>query len=178
MDWIKWRLRLPFIMQLLFLGRRRARQVLFYTAVSPSAGRVVTGARKCLVALRELKRHLVYTLVSFCHCSLFSRTWAAACYTAIKAVFHRLLWWKTSKPCLFPAMASRERGSSGVCALVPRQTFSIPSSRHVCYSVAWRTRTSVQEGWYILRHAGVTVMRLNMVSNPSVHPTGGGGGGK
>lgn len=77
MDWIKWRLppslQLPFIMQLFFLGGGKHGRFCCTPQFHRAPG-VVTGARKCLMALWELKRHLLYTLVFFfCHCSLFSR---------------------------------------------------------------------------------------------------------
>lgn len=76
MDWIKWRLPpsllLPFIMQLFFLGAGKHGRLCSTPQFHIVPG-VVTGATKCLMALRELKRHLLYTLIFFCHCSLFRR---------------------------------------------------------------------------------------------------------
>lgn len=55
---------LPFIMQLFFLGGGKHGRYCSTPQFHIAPG-VVTGARKCLVALRELKRHLLYTHVFF-----------------------------------------------------------------------------------------------------------------
>lgn len=135
MDWIKWRLpprpRLPFIMQLFFPGGGKHGR-LCPTRQPRSAPRVVTGARKCLAALRELKRHLLYTHFFSgpppCHCSLFRRLELVLATLPLKLFSWRLLWSKTSNSCLFPPRWLRESGAGGMCILVSSERREASSS--------------------------------------------------
>lgn len=144
MDWIKWRLPpsllLPFIMQLFFLGGGKHGRLCstpqFYIAPG-----VVTGARKCLMALRELKRHLLYTLFFFfCHCSLFRRFELVLATLPLKP-FSRGCFGRRYQTHVCSLQWLQERGISWMCILVPGQMWGTPPLRYLSYSQEWRTWT-------------------------------------
>lgn len=83
-----------------------------------NAPRVVTGARKCLMALRELKRHLLYTLIFFfCHCSLFRRLELVLATLPLK-LFSRGCFGRGRQTCVCSLRWLQERGIGGMCILV------------------------------------------------------------
>ncbi len=144
MDWIKWRLPpsllLPFIMQLFFPGGGEHGRFCCAPPFHIAPG-VVTGARKCLMALRELKRHLLYTLIFFfCHCSLFSR-FELVLATLLLKLFSRGRFGGRHQTHVCSLQWLQERGIGWMCILVSWQTLGFPPLRHLSYSQAWRTRT-------------------------------------
>ncbi len=87
--------------------------VLLHSFTAPG---VVTGARKCLVALRELKRHLLYTLIFFfCHCSLFSR-FELVPATLLLKLFSRGCFGRRHQTNVCSPQWLQERGTSVECA--------------------------------------------------------------